>query len=273
MGASSVLKLLWTLLIAIPFLVPPASTPEGTITEFIQAINAREYSKAAVMVKGGKPSADFTFVNALMSQGMRFTLGVMKIAANGDNANVTVTVKAEMANQKPHNETETVKLVRVNNDWLIVPSEESKGTVSSLASMTVNPSGIFARAKLAAKKTACLSNIKQLGVAVMIYLADHDDKYTMSASKLRSALDPYTKNEHLWFCPSGSKTVPAYSINTRLIGKSAEQIKDPANTVMLYEGSKGKLDFRHDGTAAVTFADSHAKMIKAADAKYLNWKP
>jgi prepilin-type N-terminal cleavage/methylation domain-containing protein len=35
---------------------------------------------------------------------------------------------------------------------------------------------VFAQAKAAAKKTACLSNGKQLGTAVNIYSADHDDK-------------------------------------------------------------------------------------------------
>ena len=36
---------------------------------------------------------------------------------------------------------------------------------------------VFAQAKEAAKKTTCLSNGKQIGIALMLYLGDYDDKY------------------------------------------------------------------------------------------------
>src|SRR6185312_5032852 len=36
---------------------------------------------------------------------------------------------------------------------------------------------VFAQAKEAAKKTSCLSNTKQIGLAVMMYGNDNDDNY------------------------------------------------------------------------------------------------
>jgi len=36
---------------------------------------------------------------------------------------------------------------------------------------------VFAQAKLAAKKTQSLSNVKQLGLALQMYLGDSDDRY------------------------------------------------------------------------------------------------
>ncbi len=36
---------------------------------------------------------------------------------------------------------------------------------------------VFAQAKAAAKKTACLSNGRQIGLALMMYLGDNDDRY------------------------------------------------------------------------------------------------
>src|ERR1700677_1343177 len=36
---------------------------------------------------------------------------------------------------------------------------------------------VFAQAKEAAKKTSCLSNMKQLGLADIMYVNDHDDTY------------------------------------------------------------------------------------------------
>ena len=41
---------------------------------------------------------------------------------------------------------------------------------------------VFAQAKNAAKKTACLNNMKQMGTAMMLYLNDNDDRI-MSASQ------------------------------------------------------------------------------------------
>lgn len=61
---------------------------------------------------------------------------------------------------------------------------------------------VFAQAKTAAKKTAELSNMKQLGTAIQIYLADNDDVYpTTSVYDFTDItvywafrLVPYTKN-------------------------------------------------------------------------------
>jgi prepilin-type N-terminal cleavage/methylation domain-containing protein/prepilin-type processing-associated H-X9-DG protein len=46
---------------------------------------------------------------------------------------------------------------------------------------------VFAQAKLAAKKSADLSNTKQLGIATMLYLNDYDDMYAMSVYDTESA--------------------------------------------------------------------------------------
>jgi len=44
---------------------------------------------------------------------------------------------------------------------------------------------VFARAKMAAKKTASLSNLKQLGTAVHIYLGDYDDVFPITYTPLQ----------------------------------------------------------------------------------------
>ena len=42
---------------------------------------------------------------------------------------------------------------------------------------------VFAQAKLAAKKTVALSNTKQMGTGMQIYLSDSDDTYPMAFSR------------------------------------------------------------------------------------------
>ncbi|MCW5940626.1 MAG: prepilin-type N-terminal cleavage/methylation domain-containing protein [Fimbriimonadaceae bacterium] len=50
---------------------------------------------------------------------------------------------------------------------------------------------VFAQAKVAAKKTAAISNQKQIGLSVLMYAADYDDVYPRNDDcYLRSALNP-----------------------------------------------------------------------------------
>ena len=49
---------------------------------------------------------------------------------------------------------------------------------------------VFARAKAAAKQTQCLSNGRQIGIALMLYIGDNDDKYPQEhPSTANPALD------------------------------------------------------------------------------------
>ena len=38
---------------------------------------------------------------------------------------------------------------------------------------------VFAQAKAAAKKTTCISNLKQLSLGTMMYINDHDDTFML----------------------------------------------------------------------------------------------
>lgn len=67
---------------------------------------------------------------------------------------------------------------------------------------------VFAQAKLAAKKTSALSQVKQLGTGVHIYQADYDDYFPhVSQSGPNNAyridwwwsIDPYVKNGEMFF--------------------------------------------------------------------------
>jgi prepilin-type N-terminal cleavage/methylation domain-containing protein/prepilin-type processing-associated H-X9-DG protein len=56
---------------------------------------------------------------------------------------------------------------------------------------------VFAQAKVAAKKTSCLSNVKQMTTAAQIYLADFDDNYPIASLNEPSA---YTySNQIYWY--------------------------------------------------------------------------
>jgi prepilin-type N-terminal cleavage/methylation domain-containing protein len=69
---------------------------------------------------------------------------------------------------------------------------------------------VFAQAKLAAKKTADLSNAKQAGLSLFLYGNDADDNFPNACAQglkdqsyvMAAELYPYTKNKAIWKGPS-----------------------------------------------------------------------
>ena len=80
---------------------------------------------------------------------------------------------------------------------------------------------VFAKARAAARKTACLSNLKQIGLAAMMYVQDYDETFFLCrtpnvynpvggqayGSTWRAAIYPYTKNAQLMNCPDDTRNV------------------------------------------------------------------
>jgi len=74
---------------------------------------------------------------------------------------------------------------------------------------------VFAQAREQARRTSCLSNTKQAGLAFMMYTQDYDEMTpsvweNYSASPVTvwdfwQLLNPYTKNTDIFFCPDYSK--------------------------------------------------------------------
>jgi prepilin-type N-terminal cleavage/methylation domain-containing protein/prepilin-type processing-associated H-X9-DG protein len=76
---------------------------------------------------------------------------------------------------------------------------------------------VFARAREKARQTACLSNVKQLSLAVMMYTQDYDEMLIPSrqwsggtppptALIWPAYLAPYVKNTQIFICPSAGAT-------------------------------------------------------------------
>lgn len=73
---------------------------------------------------------------------------------------------------------------------------------------------VFAQAKVAAKKTADLSNNKQLGTATAIYLSDSDDLYPMATGQNAAGVWGYNYNKYVpadWSASPGNPDRPLYS--------------------------------------------------------------
>ena len=88
---------------------------------------------------------------------------------------------------------------------------------------------VFAKAREKARQTSCLSNLKQIGTSVMMYVQDYDELYpldtsTGSASQIPGTwpnrVMPYVKNTQLFKCPSDGRAPGQDFPNCRTILES-----------------------------------------------------
>jgi prepilin-type N-terminal cleavage/methylation domain-containing protein/prepilin-type processing-associated H-X9-DG protein len=93
---------------------------------------------------------------------------------------------------------------------------------------------VFAQAREKARGISCLSNCKQIGLAVQMYSQDYDETVVPFAvgtaffpTMFSALLDPYVKNQQIWKCPSAVTTITAVS---RSIGMSETAARNATRT-------------------------------------------
>ena len=76
---------------------------------------------------------------------------------------------------------------------------------------------VFARARENARRTSCLSNLKQMGLATIQYTQDYDEYlpqrqhgFATSAFKWTDELQPYLKSTQVFTCPSDDAATATY---------------------------------------------------------------
>jgi prepilin-type N-terminal cleavage/methylation domain-containing protein/prepilin-type processing-associated H-X9-DG protein len=71
---------------------------------------------------------------------------------------------------------------------------------------------VFARAREKARQTSCLSNMKQMGLALLSYVSDYDETapaYSVGPYHWNVLVYPYIKNMQLYRCPDSTKNPAA----------------------------------------------------------------
>jgi len=70
---------------------------------------------------------------------------------------------------------------------------------------------VFSRAREKAKQTACVSRLRQLGLALHMYASDYDEAFPVEPfcgnphprpGQLLDGVMPYMKSRHMFYCPS-----------------------------------------------------------------------
>ena len=128
---------------------------------------------------------------------------------------------------------------------------------------------VFAQAREKARQTSCLSNIKQLGLAMMQYNQDYDETFTGSdfyGQGWAEDLYPYVKSPGVYKCPDDGRDpfhpiyqpyVISYAGNANVLdytrtqlaqAMNLSQIGSPSTTVLLYEGDQAWTGYFGPGT-------------------------
>lgn len=171
---------------------------------------------------------------------------------------------------------------------------------------------VFAKAREKARQTGCLSNIKQICSAVIMYAQDYDGRYLLCITGgwwvkhnnwppalytvAPDVLNPYVKNEKVWYCPSinpntvmlpsynptltyldnglsyrwyySGYNAPNYTVQAvDLRGISIDSIPKPADQPFItdvddVENPQTKQRAQHAGGINVGYMDGHAKWNK-----------
>lgn len=106
---------------------------------------------------------------------------------------------------------------------------------------------VFAQAREKARATTCLSNSKQMGLAMMMYAQDYNESYPQGwyagppEAWWLTLIQPYVKDKDqggLRSCPSAASTNWAYSMNDSLSTQSQSVIPNVADTVVIADATQ-----------------------------------
>lgn len=143
--------------------------------------------------------------------------------------------------------------------------------ICALAGFLLWPVTACGCSKAASKATACLSNVKEQALGLVIYAEDHE--VYPARDVWVDGIRPYVRNEAAFHAPEFAKTSPGaygYAFNSALA--DAKEPAHPERVPLVYESTnpvKNASDpvtslprpGRHAGRNNVGYADGHARRV------------
>lgn len=141
----------------------------------------------------------------------------------------------------------------------------------------------LSKAKSRATTVQCMNHVKQLSLGFMMYANDSNDTFP-AGNVWCDKLMPYVQQAQVYQCPadrSGQRS--SYAFNSKVAGRSLKDIKNPSQTVLVFETSGGwnvsggpeltGSSFRHNNAMVVGFADGHVESVNRGRLQSLRWDP
>jgi len=135
-------------------------------------------------------------------------------------------------------------------------------------------------------EAVCLSNVKNVSLAVQMYLSDYDDVFPPAAAWCDTLLE-YVRNEDVYRCPEAEELSCAYAFNAALGEAMYDGLPRAAETILIFESDRGwnaaggrallPGEPRHLGGDNYGFADGHARWVGREEVMAgepgMRWRP
>ena len=266
---------------------PDLSSPKATVRSFVEGLVEKDSEKLAGCVKTTKPNQELLngFKN---NEGLDIQITNVVGETEGNTAKVAVEFNYTISG-KSIVMVEFLKLEKIGEEWKIIPQLERLneitnpddptkppphmlGLVASMVDATDETMKAMALGKLKAQATSSLTNGKQLALGMLMYSQDYDEMMPYPAKNYKNLIYPYVKNEKVFHAPAAPPDEKvSYTFNKNLEGVPQASVENPAETVMLYEGTGTKPEYRYEGKTVIAFADGHCKLMTSEAVSKLVW--
>lgn len=250
-------------------------TPQGTLRAFATALTKADLTKAATHIVDAKPAVNLSELKqAMQKRRTDYSIMQLRIAVNGDIATISFLFRVS---QPPNLSSSYAWAVlrQTEGGWKIEPARtlEISNSIDPFSSFVSLLSGQRLPSEGRDDISMQGSKLLRLGSVVQTLAADRGEKFALQSSQFRQSLLPYYPTLDVLLRPAEGQEGKV-SFNTNLTNVPLKKVRFPQRTVMLYEGENGKLDFRHNGRAAVTLVAGHVRYVDEETAKkLLLWSP
>ena len=115
----------------------------------------------------------------------------------------------------------------------------------------------LARARAAARKAACMSNLKQIGLGIHMYAQGNEEKLP---EKIEDLVPSYIVDAKVLWCPDSKKKQEGKETNY-ILNKEVTSIGERPGTPLAWDDPE---EDRHKGSLNVLFLDGHVEPMPAA---------
>jgi prepilin-type processing-associated H-X9-DG protein len=143
---------------------------------------------------------------------------------------------------------------------------------------------VFAQAREKARATVCISHLRHVGAAMMMYANDYDGHLPQRENWCDAVL-PYVPSpqenppKRVFSCPSLAGQPIGQAYNAQLSGLSQSRISSPFATAEVFDARGGwnlaggteLADPRHNRGLYLLFVDGHVRWLQSFDG--VSWKP
>ncbi|MEA3404054.1 MAG: DUF1559 domain-containing protein [Armatimonadota bacterium] len=274
--------------------------PEVEAQQDIERVAAEQQLQERIQrfVDMGLPQQAAVFVAALSESGMspaEIMLMIMMAEEGGDDTMgmmMLLNAMKQSASSQPVviDRGESLLVIEKGTLYIIdLEGVEVEATLKYQQGQALEDSAIMSllgpmigQARGKAQQAACMSNLKQLGLALHMHGDAHDG--AIPGEDWVEATVAYAKNRQIYTCPSRPELPVGYAMNEQLIGMRLDEVADPSRTVWLFESNIGgespvggmeavPAEGVHNGGVNCVFVDGHVKWVTAAQALDLIAQP